>query len=166
MKYVTVVNGRRYEIEVGNDGRLLVNGAARQVDFPALVPSLYSVIMNNQSLPVVIEGEGGHYAVLMLGTSYESTVLDEHALMMAQRRGGLVTRSGEVSAPMPGLIVQVPVAVGQAVEEGETLVILESMKMQNELQAPVSGTVESVHCSDGQTVDKGAWLAVVRPTAG
>lgn len=166
MKYVTVVNGRRYEIEVGNDGRLLVNGEARQVDFLSLGPSLYSVIMNNQSLQVVIEGEGGHYEVLMHGHLYESTVLDEHALMMAQRRGGLVTRSGEVSAPMPGLIVQVPVAVGQDVEEGETLVILESMKMQNELQAPVSGTVESVHCNDGQTVDKGALLVVVRPTDG
>ena len=47
MKYVTTVNGKHFEIEVGNDGRLLVNGAERQVDFLSLGPSLYSVIMNN-----------------------------------------------------------------------------------------------------------------------
>ena len=134
MKYVTTVNDKRYEIEVGNDGRLLVNGAERQVDFLSLGPSLYSVIMNNQSLQVVIDGESGRYDVLMNGHLYESTVLDEHAMMLGQRRGGLATKSGNVSAPMPGLIVQVPVAVDQMVEEGETLVILESMKMQNELQ--------------------------------
>ena len=163
MKYVTEVNGRRYEIEVGNEGQLLVNGEERQVDFLSLGPSLYSIIMNNQSLQVVIDGERGRYDVLMHGHLYETTVLDEQAMMLARRSGGLLNRSGDVSAPMPGLIVQVPVAVGQQVEAGETLVILESMKMQNELQAPVSGTVESVHCSDGQTVDKGELLIVVRP---
>lgn len=164
MKYVTTVNGKHFEIEVGNDGRLLVNGAERQVDFLSLGPSLYSVIMNNQSLQVVIDGESGRYDVLMNGHLYESTVLDEHAMMLGQRRGGLLTKSGDVSAPMPGLIVQVPVAIDQMVEEGETLVILESMKMQNELQAPVSGKIESINCSDGQTVDKGALLIVIRPT--
>lgn len=163
MKYVTIVNGQRYDIEIGNDGRLLVNGAPRQVDFLPLGPSLYSVIMNNQSLQLVIDGESGHYDVLLNGHLYETTVLDEHAMMMAQRRGGLVTKSGDLKAPMPGLIVQVPVAVGQEVAAGHTLVILESMKMQNELQAPVSGTVESVHCSAGQSVDKGDLLVVLRP---
>ena len=163
MKYVAMVNGRRFEIEVGNDGRLLVNGEPRQVDFLSLGPSLYSIIMNNQSLQVVIDGERGRYDVLMDGYLYESTVLDEHAMMMEQRSGSLGTRSGELSAPMPGLIVQVPVALGQSVETGQTLVILESMKMQNELQAPLSGTVDSVHCSEGQTVDKGDLLVVVRP---
>ena len=163
MKYVTEVNGRRYEIEVGNEGQLLVNGEARQVDFLSLGPSLYSIIMNNQSLQVVIDGEQGRFDVLMHGHLYESTVMDEHAMMLARRRGGSFSRSGDVSAPMPGLIVQVPVEIGQQVAQGETLVILESMKMQNELQSPVGGTVESIHCSHGQTVDKGELLLVVRP---
>lgn len=163
MKYITEVNGRRYEIEVGNEGQLLVNGEARQVDFLSLGPSLYSIIMNNQSLQVVIDGERGRFDVLMHGHLYESTVMDEHAMMLAQRRGDTFSRSGDLSAPMPGLIVQVPVAIGQEVAQGETLVILESMKMQNELQSPVGGTVESVHCSQGQTVDKGELLVVVRP---
>ena len=163
MKYVTEVNGQRFEIEVGNEGQLRVNGEPRQVDFLSLGPSLYSIIMNNRSLQVVIDGERGHFDVLMNGHLYESTVLDEHAMMLAQRSGGLLKRSGDVSAPMPGLIVQVPVETGQPVGEGDTLVVLESMKMQNELQAPVSGTVESINCHEGQTVDKGDLLIVVRP---
>ncbi len=93
---------------------------------------------------------------------YEAQVLDERALMMAMRRGGLGGGSGEVPAPMPGLIVTVPVAVGQEVSQGQTVVILESMKMQNELKSPISGVVESVAVEAGQTVDKNQILIVIR----
>jgi len=57
--------------------------------------------------------------------------------------------------------VQVPVAVGDVVTEGQTVVILESMKMQNELKAPRSGRVEQVLIAQGQTVEKGALLVTI-----
>ena len=98
----------------------------------------------------------------MLGHLYEAQVLDERAMMMAQRRGALSTGSGEVHSPMPGLIVKVPVEVDELVEPGQTVIILESMKMQNELKSPIGGMVESVHCAAGQTVDKNALLIVIK----
>ncbi len=163
MKYLTIINNQQFEIEISKDGELTVNGEARQVDFLSLGPSLYSLITDNMSLQVVVDGESGQYEVLMQGHLYETQVLDERALMMAQRRGGLTAGSGEVHAPMPGLIVAVPVAVGQAVEAGETVVILESMKMQNELKAPIAGVIESVSCETAQTVDKNALLIMIKP---
>jgi biotin carboxyl carrier protein len=162
MKYVTIVNGQQFEIEIGKDGELSINGERRQVDFLNLGPSLYSLISNHLSLQVVVDGESGHYEVLMKGHLYEIQVLDERALMMAQRRGGLGASSGDLHSPMPGLIVAVQVEVGQGVMQGETLVILESMKMQNELKAPVDGVVESIKCEAGQTVDKGTLLVTVK----
>ena len=60
--------------------------------------------------------------------------------------------------PMPGLIVEVMVNVGDEVTQGQTVVILESMKMQNELKAPRDGKVQTVSCEAGQTVDKGNLL--------
>jgi len=53
---------------------------------------------------------------------------------------------------MPGKIIEVKVSVGQAVKAGDTLLILEAMKMQNEIAAPVDGTVKAINCSAGQSV--------------
>ena len=85
-------------------------------------------------------------------------VLDQRALLMAQRKGGLTAGSGEVNSPMPGLIVDVLVSVGDKVTQGDTVVILESMKMQNELKAPRDGVVQTVNAAAGQSVEKGNLL--------
>jgi biotin carboxyl carrier protein len=66
--------------------------------------------------------------------------------------------SGEVHSPMPGLIVQILVAVGDLVEQGQTVIILESMKMQNELKAPRTGKITAIFVSVGNSVDKDAML--------
>ena len=162
MKYVTIISGQQFEVEIDKEGEVTVNGERRHVDFLSLGPSLYSLISDSLSLQVVVDGESGQYEVLMNGHLYEIQVLDERALMMAQRRGGLGPGSGELHAPMPGLIVAVQVDEGQTVIQGETLVILESMKMQNELKSPVDGMVSSIKCEAGQTVDKGMLLVSVQ----
>ena len=165
MKYVAVINNHSFEIEIDNDGRVEVNGEPRDVDFLNLGGSLYSIITENKSLEAVIDDDEGKIAVMMDGRLLETQVLDERAVLLAQRRGGLSTRSGEVHAPMPGLIVAVTVELEQQVEQGETVVILESMKMQNELKSPIAGAVSSIYVSADQTVDKNDLLIEVRASA-
>ena len=73
-----------------------------------------------------------------------------------------VTGAGEaVNAPMPGTILKVNVQNGQTVKEGDVLVVLEAMKMENEILAPKAGTVTQVLVSKGSTVDTGAPLVVI-----
>jgi len=163
MKYVTIINNEQYEVEIDNDGGVFVNGEPRDVDFLNLGGSLYSVITQNQSLEVVIDDETDKIEVLMGGRLYETQVLDERALLMAQRRGGLGGGSGEVHAPMPGLIVKVVVQEGQEVAQGKTVVILESMKMQNELKSPIDGIVSAIHIEPSQTVNKNDLLIEIEP---
>ena len=66
-----------------------------------------------------------------------------------------------VTAPMPGNILKVNVTVGQTVKEGDVLLVLEAMKMENEIMAPKAGTVAQVLVTKGSTVDTGATMVVL-----
>lgn len=68
----------------------------------------------------------------------------------------------QITAPMPGNILEVKVSEGQAVKAGQTLLVLEAMKMENDIQAPVDGTVASIPVSKGSNVETGTVLAVIR----
>ena len=162
MKYVTIINERRFEIEVDNDGRVLIDGEERDVDFLNLGGSLYSLITENKSFEAVIDDDEGRIDVMMRGRLFEAQVLDERAMLLMQRRGGTTASSGEVHAPMPGLIVEVTAALGGEVKKGQTVIILESMTMQNELKSPIDGVVRAIHAEAGQAVDKNDLLAEIK----
>lgn len=163
MKYITTISNRTYEIEILPDGQVLLNGQPRDVDFLSLDASLYSIITNNRSLEALIEEHSGEYQVLIGGRRYEGQVLDERDQLLRARTGGQADQTGEVSikAPMPGLIVAVPVEEGQSVKAGQTVVILESMKMQNELKAPRDGTVQRISVAPGQSVEQKKVLVTI-----
>lgn len=82
---------------------------------------------------------------------------------LAQAARGFAPPSGEIAikAPMPGLVVDVPVQTGQAVDEGSVLVVLESMKMENELKAPRAGVVSQVRVQSGQSVEEQETLVAI-----
>lgn len=156
VKYVTTINDKQFEVEITNDGKLFVNGEEKAYDFLPLGDALYSIIMQNKSYEVVVEERDGDYEVLLEGKLFTGTVLDERSQLMAARRGGGMSDSGEISikAPMPGLVVAIPVEEGQEIAAGTTVIILESMKMQNELKAPRDGTVQRISVEAGQSVEQ------------
>jgi 3-methylcrotonyl-CoA carboxylase alpha subunit len=78
----------------------------------------------------------------------------------ADERGGV---AGECRAPLPGAVTKVLVGEGDAVEEGDGLVVLEAMKMEHTLRANGAGTVGQVHCAPGQQVDVHDLLVTVEP---
>jgi biotin carboxyl carrier protein len=164
MRYVTIINNKQFEIEIKGDGSVTVDGVRVEVDFLELEENLHSMIQDTRSVEIAIEEHGGKYEVQMDGRLYEATVLDQRALLMAQRKGGIGAGSGEIHAPMPGLIVDILVKTGDNVEQGQTVVILESMKMQNELKAPRSGKIGTVSVQPKQSVDKGTLLLNIQET--
>lgn len=69
--------------------------------------------------------------------------------------------SVKVQSPMPGTILSVKVSVGQQIKKGDTVAVLEAMKMENEIPAPQDGTVSSIEVSNGATVETGATLVTL-----
>jgi biotin carboxyl carrier protein len=156
MKYLTIVNGKPFEVEINQNGRVSVNGNERAVDFLPLQAPLYSLLIDHQSYEALIEIREGQFNVAMLSNLFEVTVADERTQRLEAARGAGQVEQGEVilRSPMPGLIVAVPVSEGQAVQKGDPIIVLESMKMENELKAPRAGTIHKIHVNKGERVEQ------------
>ncbi|PJF43548.1 MAG: hypothetical protein CUN55_08555 [Phototrophicales bacterium] len=164
MKYIAEVGNQTYEIEVQKNDQVIVNGEPRNVDFHVNSShGVFSLLLDHQSYEVVVDEQQGTYKVLIAGHLYEVSVVDERSKRLAEAAGGIQGGAGDssVRSPMPGLIVAVPVEEGQEVTAGTTVVILESMKMQNELKAPVSGVVSKINVSAGDNVEQNKVLIVI-----
>jgi biotin carboxyl carrier protein len=164
MKYYTKVNDKEYIIEIGHDNELLVNDEKYAIDFKILpISGLASLLINNQSLEAVVESREEHWEVLTKGELYNVFVQDERAYRLAQARGVGFDATGEVlvKAPMPGVVIKVLVAEGEAVEKNQQVVILESMKMENELRSPRDGVVTAVKIQPGAGVEKEQVLVII-----
>ena len=122
---------------------------------------MYSLIVDNSSYEVHVEEREGGYRVLLLGQLYDVRVEDEGAHRMGAARKERQPSGDEdviIKSPIPGLIFDVPVKEGQEVGQGDILVIVEAMKMENELRAPRDAVVQKKHIAPGDSVDKGAPL--------
>tara|TARA_B100001248_G_C27320106_1_gene426337 strand:+ start:85 stop:483 length:399 start_codon:yes stop_codon:yes gene_type:complete len=123
------------------------------------------VIVDGTEFEVAVEiSDGGKWQATVEGTTFEIEIPDSGPVVKKKRSGGgKKKKSGTVSANIPGKIVTIEVKVGQTVAEGQVILILEAMKMQNEIQAPVSGVVASVNCQEGQSIEANVPLVVIEP---
>jgi biotin carboxyl carrier protein len=122
------------------------------------------VKVNGTEYEVSLDVEGTVWNATVNGQTFEIEMPDIESVVKPRRSGGRKKKkSGTVSANIPGKVVTVEVTEGQRVEEGQVILILEAMKMQNEIQAPVSGTVATVHCSEGEAIEANVPLVVIEP---
>ena len=138
-------------------------------------------VVDGESFQPVAKALGkGHYMVTLDGKTYEFTIRNGQVLegprpldLEVRRARPVLERSaaagrkrdGKVKPPMPGKIVEVKVKEGQAVAEGDVLVVLEAMKMQNDLKSPLAGKVTRVHVADGTNVEASTVLVEIEPNA-
>ncbi len=164
MKYQTIVSGITYDIDINEDGRILVNGEERAIDFRVLRQGeLYSLLLDHLSFEAVVEERDDQYHISMGGDLYEVRVTDERSRRLESAFMAFGNSSGEVviRAPMPGLIARIPVVEGQTVTKGETVAILESMKMENELKSPRDGVVHRISVAPGDSVEQNKVLVTI-----
>jgi biotin carboxyl carrier protein len=157
MKYITTIEGQDFEIEVIDERHIRIGDRLLEVDFESVSGQpVFSLLVNGRSYESFVYPGEEDWQVLLRGRQYQVKVEDEREKRLHAAAGGAVAEAGEyhLKAPMPGLVVSVPVSDGQEIQKGQVLVILESMKMQNELKSPRTGTVGRVRVKAGESVEQ------------
>ncbi len=164
MKYIATVGGQNLTIAINGNGELSIDGEPIVADLQTSTDgTLYSLLVNGRSYALRLQPLEDCYRVQVAGETHDVSIVDERTHRLAGLRGGAGAHGGEVvlRAPMPGVIVEIPVQEGEAVDKGRTLVVLESMKMHNEFKASRAGTVHSVRVTKGQRIEKNTVMLTV-----
>ncbi|MEE9171693.1 MAG: biotin/lipoyl-containing protein [candidate division NC10 bacterium] len=168
MQYTANSGGHEYQIEVlGAEGslfRLSVDGVSWEVDCVRISDRCYSLLLDGTSFEVDIITGVSPYAVGVKGEVHEVEVLTER-----EKRLKAVSRKAEagvegrqvISSPMPSKIVRLLVGVGDPVNLGDGVIVVEAMKMENELRATGGGTVQEIRVKEGEAVGGGTVLVII-----
>ncbi|HLX41783.1 MAG TPA: biotin/lipoyl-containing protein [Bryobacteraceae bacterium] len=160
MKVDVVIDGRpaRLTIDAGTfryqpeDAPIL----EREFSIAPVMPGAYSVLIGDRSYDVVAAGP----EIRVNGKAFAVEVFDPRS-MRGRKRAGLGAGRHNVAAMMPGKVVRLLIAKGDLVEEGQGLVVVEAMKMQNEMKSPKAGRIVEVKTQPDATVVAGEVLLVI-----
>ncbi|HVB26205.1 MAG TPA: biotin/lipoyl-containing protein [Ktedonobacteraceae bacterium] len=184
MPYISTVKATAYRIETDAQAaqrEVMIDGKAFNIDWRTIAPLAadakgrvsagghYSLIINGISYDIfarhiVKPDENGSqtYEIMLAEQRFEVIVEDEREKALSSSvKAAHEGSEARVRAPMPGLVINVPFAVGATVERGQTVVVLEAMKMENDLATPLTGTITAIRVNKGQTVNQGDVLVVV-----
>ena len=166
MAFIAKLGDQSYTVEIEEIGKSLyrvsVDGNEFLVDGKKTGRTNYSLIVDNRSFEIEVDNTDDEYRVLVDGRNYRIDLVDERKARVGGTRSGLELQGRQsVSVPMPGKIIAVLAAEGDAVEKGQGLVIVEAMKMENEVRSPVTGVVREIKVKPGDTVEGGAVLVIV-----
>jgi biotin carboxyl carrier protein len=135
----------------------------KKLDVLKLSTSKFHIINNSKSFDIQVQNSNfleKEYTLSINSNSYKVKISNELDTLIKEMgfSMGSAKKANNIKAPMPGLILSINVKVGQEVKEGESLLILEAMKMENSISSPKDGVVKSIQVKNGKTVEKGTLL--------
>jgi biotin carboxyl carrier protein len=160
--FVASINGSKWNVKVLNQNELLLDEKKYNYELFPVCNNSYFLKLNNEIFELTSEKlNNDTFKVLLKGNYFDVTVrtgLQEKAFKLLENSTVSQHHHLDVKAPMPGLILKIRKKVGEKVEQGESVIILEAMKMENDLKASASGIIENILVSEGSAVEKGAVL--------
>ena len=143
-----------------------VDGATVRVDIVKSGPTVFSLIEEGRQWEAAVDERDVHgFDVLVSGRLFHLEAEDERSGRLAQSAKVSASGPQTVEAEMPGKVMLVKAAVGDTVAEGQGVVVIEAMKMENEIESPIDGIITELPAEPGQTVENGDVLFVVEPVA-
>lgn len=162
MKFIVDIAGERVTVDLAG-GEATVEGqteAARVAQVEGTPVRLVTIGGVQHRVVARRDGPKGRYALWIDGWRFDVEALDERTRAIRDLSAASAAAPGPapVVAPMPGLIVRLHVQLGDQVQAGQPVVVMEAMKMENELRAPAAGTIKAIHAQPGKAVEKGTVL--------
>jgi biotin carboxyl carrier protein len=161
MKFEIVTDNGTVETAIPEKNLITLFDASSSFDWMPQKDGSFTVKLDNSFYKLYnVQVNGTKVSFQHKSNLYQFTVKDEMAILMEKMgfNDSSDSSAGQIAAPMPGKIISVTVAVGDKVEIGQAVVILEAMKMENELKTTLAGTVKSIAVIAGQSVEKGELL--------
>lgn len=165
MKFKVAVAGQSFDIEVDHDHLVRVNGRPLYVDLEQVggLP-VYSLALDDAGYVLFVEEGQGEYRVEVRGQVYPVEVRPQRPRVAV--REAACSDDNEaclvISAPLAGNLLSLMVAVGDQVQAGQVVAVVESMKMQMEIKSPQAGVVEAVHGPPERDIGQGEGLVTIR----
>jgi biotin carboxyl carrier protein len=169
MIYEVTIAEKAYHVELVRTGEgqtgekwtCQLNGRQLPIDVALIQEGMLSILLNGKSYDVKQELIGTETNVVIGHERFRASVRDPRSFRSRQRAGASEQGIKKITAPMPGKVVRILAAVGDQVEAGQSVIVIEAMKMQNELKAPKSGIIKKITVAEGAAVEAGQALAEV-----
>jgi biotin carboxyl carrier protein len=166
MRYYAVVQGVSQpipvEVERGDQcWTVTVAGKSRQLDAAILPHRALSMLIDGDSYTVEFDGEVPKLSAIIKNRAVRLELIDARHRLDSESKKETPSGKQVVTAPMGGKVVRVLVKLGDRVEEGQGLVVVEAMKMENELKSPRAGMVVELAAEEGSAVENNAKLVVI-----
>jgi biotin carboxyl carrier protein len=161
VKRIVELDGQAESLELDAAGNFVYGGERGRAEILAVQPGTYSILIGARSYHVRVAPSGpGAWSVRLCGHELTAGVQDPRAAAR-RRSGGGAEGQRRIATSMPGKVVRLLVAPGDAVTAGQGLIVVEAMKMQNEIKAPRAGRVLEVRAAEGATVAAGEALLIL-----
>jgi len=161
-EFIISLNDKKRQIKIVDDETLLIDGKKTNFDLTKLSNGVSLLKIDNKIYEVSEHNvEGENVILLVNGKVYNTvsrTMLQERASSLIEKAMAQHSHKVVVKAPMPGMILKIKRKEGEAVEKGDSVIILEAMKMENEIKAPVSGIITELKIAEGSAVEKNSFL--------
>lgn len=159
-RYYVTIDGEEREVTGFSGSSMTIDGTDVRFDVQRMSDYVYSVVIDGRSVTVILGDDMSGQQVSVNGKQVWIEVESQRSRLIREldKGGGSGQGSLEIRAPMPALVGQVLVVAGDSVKQGQGVVILEAMKMENEMKAHTAGVVKEVHVRQGAAVEKNELL--------
>ena len=157
--FKALVSEKTFDIEVGDGNTFTVNESSVSWDLQKVRENHYHILYNNKSYDaeiVALDYDAKTVQIKINGHPYQVKLQDRFDLLLEKMgiNGSSGNQINSIKAPMPGLIVDVKVQTGDQIKTGDSLIVLEAMKMENIIKSPREGVIKSIAIEKGQSVEK------------
>jgi biotin carboxyl carrier protein len=163
-EFIVSVNNKKFLVDYISEKEVQLGNNLFKTDIHEIDKNVFSIRLENKTYEVVVNKlDQEKYGILLEGNYFETTVrtkLQEKAVELKKYKEKL-HHHAEIKAPMPGLILKLKKNIGDKVDKGDALLILEAMKMENELKSSSNGIIKDIYYREGQSVEKGSIILTI-----